>query len=43
MAKTIQLFGITDGSKIEFDGKAVYTISAAEENAKKAVVPGVTV
>ena len=41
MAKTIKLAGITDGSKITFDSKDVYTLSAADESAKKAVVPGV--
>ena len=41
MAKTIKLAGITDGSKITFDTKEVYTLSADDESAKKAVVPGV--
>ena len=41
MAKTIKLAGITDGSTITFDTKDVYTLSAADETAKKAVVPGV--
>ena len=41
MAKAIKLGGINADSKIEFDGKEVYTLSAADESAKKAVVPGV--
>ena len=41
MAKTIKLGGINADSKIEFDGKEVYTLSAADANAKRAVVPGV--
>ena len=41
MAKNIKLSGIADGSKITFDTKEVYTLSAADEAAKKAVVPGV--
>ena len=41
MAKTIKLAGITEGATIEVDGKAVYTLSAADVTASKASATGV--